>query len=252
MTPRQFDLFIKRISAAIKESKFSSKDLVDQLLLSAVVEFVEEASFDSAFAQTHNRDFAQRISASMRNNVMALIAKQSYVNASLIKPFVGSALQKVIDKELANNNSATFQSNTNSPSSTNISAYAPSCCVCASKDKIITLLQCKHKMCSSCARKRFDELQYYTCSSCHAPVDIQALQAQKIVAARFVTDECCVCFDALTNKNRVFLSPCAHDMCGTCAKEMFINKNNTKCPLCRAVVEKPKVEKVLNTRLTEQ
>lgn len=171
MTTRQFELFMNRITAAIQQSQFSNKDLVDQLMMSAVIEFVEEVAFESAYAQTNSKDIAQRIAESMRNNVMALIAKYAVINASIIKPFIGSALQQAISYELA---------------------------------QLIP-----------------QEPQY-------------------------PSEDCCICYDTLTPASRVFLSPCGHDLCASCARDMFVIRNNDKCPLCRTVISKTKLQTSLN------
>lgn len=101
ITHKNLDLLTNYLLSVIDELHYQTdKDLIDQLLRGAIIEFVEKIAFTTAYEQTGNNLFAEKLAESMRNNVMALMSKQRYISASLISPFVGIELQKAIDNFL--------------------------------------------------------------------------------------------------------------------------------------------------------
>ncbi len=140
----------------------------------------------------------------------------------------------------------------NQTNQTQEQSWKPTCCKCNTrkdnKDQLVCLAQCKHKICHGCARKHFDEQQYVTCPTCHAAVDLKDLQDSKVIAHRYASDECCVCLEDMTSSTRVFLWPCGHDMCRSCAKETHIARGIENCSKCRSAVDKRMLQYALNTR----
>ncbi len=53
----------------------------------------------------------------------------------------------------------------------------------------------------------------------------------------YPSEECCICYDSFADEvERIFLTPCGHDMCTKCCKQHFFVYNNSTCPKCRAKV----------------
>ncbi len=61
----------------------------------------------------------------------------------------------------------------------------------------------------------------------------------------YTSDECMVCYDDLGQNNRIYLSPCGHDMCKHCAQTWFLQQDKDTCPKCRALVYKVYLRKML-------
>lgn len=74
--------------------------VVEQFMKSAVIEFVETMSYRYAHERTHDSLIAKRISASMRNNALAVLSRGGAINFDALAPFVGYALEKAIEDKL--------------------------------------------------------------------------------------------------------------------------------------------------------
>jgi len=59
---------------------------------------------------------------------------------------------------------------------------------------------------------------------------------------RYPSQECCICLEEFSpDRQRVFLEPCGHDMCKSCAEVNFFRQNNKTCPQCRTRVNRDKL-----------
>lgn len=179
---RAFAEFKRAIFDRINNKNFSSKDEVDQLILSAILEFIEETSYQYALQRTGNRDLARRVANSMLNNALAVIGRRIPVNAYDLAPFVGRALQEAVDFELATLLSAVHHaqqthyasSSSSSPSHATPHYETEDCCVCAESFNDVArvfLTPCGHDICKACARSWFFDQHKSTCPMCRATVD---------------------------------------------------------------------------------
>lgn len=88
-----------------KASFFSSgkrykEAIVVQFVKSAILEFIEAMSYRYANDRVHDTAIAKRISASMRNNALAVLSRGSAIDFDGLAPFVGYALEKAVDDKL--------------------------------------------------------------------------------------------------------------------------------------------------------
>lgn len=181
------------------------KDKVDQYMYSGILQFIEEYAYSYAYRRIQNNSRARAIAESMRNNGHALIAQSKSVSGAQLGQFVGSALKKAVDYELANTQQAY-----NKPQYSNPPAYNP------------------------------EYTQYQAQQS--------AAAAAAANAANYVTypsDDCCVCMESFKDVRRIFLKPCGHDICVTCAYAWFFDGKNKACPQCRAKVSLNDLERAL-------
>ena len=61
----------------------------------------------------------------------------------------------------------------------------------------------------------------------------------------YPSTDCCICLESFYDVIRVFLVPCGHDVCVTCAKHWFFTDNKSNCPLCRQKVDKKALKNAL-------
>lgn len=64
-------------------------------------------------------------------------------------------------------------------------------------------------------------------------------EAKRSAAHAFRTypsDECCICYTDFQHIARIFLHPCGHDLCVSCAKSLAARSAEMNCPQCRAIV----------------
>lgn len=159
------------------------RDLVDQYIKSGLIDFIEEKAYKVAAKHIAKKERAKKIAESMRNNALALIAKNPNLDLRSLRPFIGESLKKAIDYEL------------HSSSSTTVSDYAPS----------------------------YDHPLY-------------------------PSQDCPVCFEPFGSDHveRIFLTPCGHDICKECARQWFFEASNrSSCPQCRATVDRKVLERAL-------
>ncbi len=57
----------------------------------------------------------------------------------------------------------------------------------------------------------------------------------------FPTPECPVCYDSFETLTRLFLSPCGHNMCKSCAYNWCFTNSNNSCPICRTDINRQKL-----------
>lgn len=172
------------------------KDIIDQFLSSAVLEYIEKTSYDYTYNCTYDHTIATRISTSMRNNALALIAQNSVLNFERLTPFVGHALERAITDMLAKNNHSHNTSHHHAPTKPTAPTYhaphpsAPpaehvytsdECVVClenfGGETKRIYLKPCGHDMCKKCAFDWFfGATQKTECPQCRSSVNLHQLQ----------------------------------------------------------------------------
>lgn len=181
------------------------KDKVDQYVCSGILQFIEEYAYSYAYKRVQNNSRARAIAESMRNNGHALIIQSNSLSAAQLGQFVGSALKKAVDYELANT-----QPSYNKPQHSNPPAHNP------------------------------EYTQYQTQQSAAA-----AAAANTAHYGTYPSDECCVCIESFKDVRRIFLKPCGHDICVSCAYAWFFDGKNKTCPHCRAKVSLADLEKVL-------
>lgn len=183
----------------ISAGKRYKKDIIDQFLSSAVLEYIEKTSYSYAYARTYNRDIAIRISASMRNNALALIAQNSTINYERLTPFVGYALERAINDKINRQEydyvpvrpsappapvkptAPSYQSQRPSAQPAERLHTSEECCVCledfGGDIQRIYLKPCGHDMCKKCAFDWFfGATQKTTCPQCRSSVDLNKLQ----------------------------------------------------------------------------
>lgn len=155
------------IHQQIAGKRFSSKDEVDQLIASAVLDFIQTTAYQYTLDRTGNCTIAHRISTSMFNNALSTINQRGYVDAEIIIKFAGYALVEAVDYEMA----------------------------------LIASIQPQS-----------------------APV--------------YASQDCCVCTENFNDVQRIYLTPCGHDICADCAYTWFFTQQKTSCPLCRSTINK--------------
>jgi hypothetical protein len=67
-----------------------------------------------------------------------------------------------------------------------------------------------------------------------------------VIAHLYPSDDCCICYDSFNEVSRVFLAPCGHDICVTCAERWFYTENKKSCPQCRQTVDKKALRQAIN------
>lgn len=176
------------------------KEIIDELISSTVLQFIEDTSYTIAYDFTYNQDIAKRISSSMRNNVLARIAKYGYLDFEKITDFVGYALHKAIERTIQNNYNNYYHTLTQSYShtyeSTQPKPSAPTlyesnaCCICFESFQEfdiyrVFLTPCGHDMCTECARQWFftnNANKNNTCPQCRSWVDLDQLSIDCVLA----------------------------------------------------------------------
>lgn len=189
-----------------------NKDMIDQFLLSAIVEVVESNTYNYAYSQTNNSTTAAKITQIIRIQLMKLIERKHTLDAYDLRPFFGYSLNQTIIREITNlspqsyypSGSSYYQSNYGATGRTGNSGST-----------------------GHTGRT----------GSTGAPRD-NASYAGQTYASR----SCCVCLDDFGGATeRLFLKPCGHDMCKMCALDHFFPNNlpnQTKtCPTCRSYVD---------------
>ncbi len=197
------------------------KDMIDQYINSAMLEDIEKRSYEYAYQQTNNQTIASRISESMRNNALADIQKYNTLNGQALAPYFGDRLKQSI-RSAINHYDVPSQYDYSNYNSQPTPAYAP------------------------------NDYTYPQPSAPPADPDDYAPTAPSSTIMNdpanydttlYPSDECAVCYDELSPANRIFMHPCGHDMCKTCAREWFFSTNKATCPHCRTNVDKTKLQR---------
>jgi hypothetical protein len=187
--------------------KYYSKDLIDQYISSAILEYIEDTSYNYAYKKTGDSRIAHKIADSMRNNALARMQRYGALDAESLAPFVGRALKRAVDDYL---NQWQY----------NVLYQAPS--------------------------HQYQSFNYESTSYTQPPAQSPEYEEEQKF---YPSDTCCVCLESFDENNnnsvsRVFLQPCGHDMCKSCAYQWFFvpNRNDAKtCPQCRGKVNLDKL-----------
>jgi hypothetical protein len=209
MKINKVNLFCKRVHREVLEcrscyswtpyGKRYKKDMIDQFISSAILELIEESAYDYAYKKSGDSSIARRISESMRNNALARIMQNGTLNFERLTEFVGTALKRAVSDAM-NRIDAPYNTTYNN-SYNRPKPSAPSY-----------------------------EAVYYAApaysSERHYEFDV------------YPSDDCCCCLDSFDTVARIFIKPCGHDICKSCAKQWFFGGGNRSCPQCRAVVDR--------------
>lgn len=175
----------------LTQGKRYKKDIIDQFISSAVLEYIEKTSYHYAYDRIKDSSLATRISESMRNNALALIAQNSAVDFERLAPFVGFALERAVNDKVKQWAPVVSQKPTapissvarpSAPPVQNEKMYTSSeCCVCLEDFEgtveRIYLKPCGHDMCKICAYEWFfGTTQKKECPQCRGPVNLNKLQ----------------------------------------------------------------------------
>lgn len=190
-----------RVYTWTSHGKLYDKDILDQYISSALLEYIENKSYAYAYKKTHDSTIARKVSESMRNNALARIQRYGALDAESLVPFVGRSLKRAVDDYI---NQWHYNSLYQSPQQSS---------------------------------------NYETVAIVYPPEYYE--EQEKF----YPSDTCCVCLESfdVNNNNgvdRIFLQPCGHDMCKSCAYQWFFvpNRNDTKtCPQCRSKVNLDKL-----------
>lgn len=175
-----------------------NKDMIDQFLLSAIIDTVESNTYNYAYDQTRNSTVASKITQTIRTKLMRLIERKQTLDAQDLRPFFGYPLQQAIRTEIAN---IPYQNNTpynNQPYNYGSSGHSgasghhgytgatyasPACCICfdnfGGATQRIFLKPCGHDICTMCALDYFfpNNLPDQTkkCPICRSWVNLEEL-----------------------------------------------------------------------------
>lgn len=168
-----------------------NKDMIDQFLLSAIIEVVESNTYNYAYDQTKNSTTAAKITQTIRTMLMKLIEKKQVLDAYSLRPFFGYPLQQTIRTEIAklHQHNTGYNGTTNTTGSNNTSGHqhttyaSQSCCICfddfGGATERLFLKPCGHDMCTGCALDYFfpNNLPDQTkkCPLCRSWVDLEEL-----------------------------------------------------------------------------
>jgi hypothetical protein len=175
------------------------KDMIDQFISSAVLEFIEESAYNYAYKKSKNGSLARRISESMRNNALARIMQNGTLNFERLTEFVGHALKRAVRDAMNKIDAPRPSAPSNSYDSS--AYYAPP----------VQAQPAYNPSYSAAPHYEFDT---------------------------YPSDDCCCCLDSFDTVQRVFIKPCGHDICTGCARQWFFGGGNRNCPQCRAVVDR--------------
>jgi len=213
MSPSELYTLKKSIEYNIREAQYAyqnnysfisagkryKKDIIDQFLSSAVLEYIEKTSYSYAYARTYDRNISMRIAMSMRNNALALIAQNSTLNYERLTPFVGYALERAINDKINRKEydyAPVKPSAPAAPAKPSIESYQPQrpsappaeklhpseeCCVCledfGGNIERVYLKPCGHDICKKCTFDWFFGVtQKTTCPQCRGSVNLNKLQ----------------------------------------------------------------------------
>lgn len=199
-------------------NKVYKKDIIDQFIASAILEYIEKTAFNITYSRSNNRDLAQRISESMRNNALAIIAQNSVIDYERLAPFVGFALDRAINDQISASYNQSYSSYTPAKPSKPSSSYAPA----------------KPSAPAKPAAPVKPSKPVYQAPTAMPKPSAPPLEAQKL----YTSTECVVCLEEFGGSvKRLYLKPCGHDICKQCAFDWFFGSNQKRtCPQCRANV----------------
>jgi hypothetical protein len=191
----------QKSSSFVSAGKRYKKDVVDQFIGAAVLEYIEKTSYQYAYDHTYDTALATRIAESMRNNALALLVQNNVLNCERIALFVGAALEKAVNDKIKQWSPSFPEKQTvtkpdvkpvvkpvDKPvtkpvqSSQAVKLYpSDACCVClddfGGDVGRVYLKPCGHDMCKNCAYDWFFGVtQKKECPQCRAAVSLDQLQ----------------------------------------------------------------------------
>jgi hypothetical protein len=191
------------VYAWIQGTKMYSRDMIDQIILSAIIEVVESNTYNYAYDQTRNSTVASKVTQTIRTRLMRIMEKTAVINEQEIRQFFGYSLQQMVRHEITygmqGHGTYGYSGTTGSTGSTGFSGRTGS-------------------------------------------TGSTGSGARHHNHPTYPSESCCVCFDDFdgVTTERLFLKPCGHDICLTCALDYFFphNKADTtkKCPICSSWV----------------
>ncbi len=176
-----------------------NKDMIDQFLLSAIIETVESNTYNYAYDLTKNTHAASKITQTMRTKLMKLIERKQVLDSQELRPFFGHPLYQMIRTEIANipyqyNNAGIssgypsynnygLSGHTGSSNQTSSTYASRACCICfdnfGGATERLFLKPCGHDICTMCALDYFfpNNLPDQTkkCPICRAWVNLEEL-----------------------------------------------------------------------------
>ena len=194
------------------------KEKVNQYINSGILEYIEEYAYNYAYKKLNNQKRARAIAESMRNNALALISQSNTIQAAKIAQYVGSALYKAVEYEMAQSSNYYPEQYSNPP------AYNP-----------------------EYTQQYVPEKPSYQEKPSHHYNQQNQSSYTSQPQSSFITypSDDCICMESFSDVQRIFLRPCGHDICMTCAYAWFLENSNKTCPQCRAVVSLPDLEAAL-------
>lgn len=167
--------------------RFYNKDMIDQYSLEAIVEYIENSSYNLAYNQVFNGATANKVSLSIKASAQATINNMSYLDLSQIQKFFGAALSQLVRQRINQIDTPYQPSYTPQaqPTTNSQSLYpSTSCCICledfgAVTNKRIYLKPCGHDICKLCALNYFFPADMpdrtRKCPHCRSNVNFDAL-----------------------------------------------------------------------------
>lgn len=182
-----------------------NKDMIDQFLLSAIIEMVESNTYNYAYSQTSNSATASKVTQIIRTQLMKLIERKRILDAYDLRPFFGYSLNQTIIREINNVSQQSYY-----PTGSSYYQYGTTGATGRTGN-------------SGATGGRTGRTGSTNSNSTYA------------------SQSCCICFDNFGGATeRLFLKPCGHDMCKMCALDYFFPNNlldqTRTCPICRSWV----------------
>lgn len=178
-----------------------NKDKIDQYINSGILSYIEQTSYNYALQQTNNSTVARKIAESMRNNALARIQRASSLDAESLTMFIGSSLRAAV-REQINRFDVPAQQNYRPTNNTPTNNYNP----------------------NAHAQSGYAQ----------APTTDATAHTDRT----FPTPDCPVCMESFDTVTRLFLTPCGHNMCKTCAYNWCFTESKSTCPICRGNINR--------------
>lgn len=165
-----------------------STDLIDQVVASLVLQWIEESAYKYAYKKNHDRTFAMQVATSLRNNALARIDSRGALAFDALVVFIGSSMEKEVDRLLAQQHSSsesysssnTYAPKPSAPAQFQTASYdfktypSTECAVCyedLTNHTRVFLKPCGHDMCKNCASTWFFTNNKKSCPQCRSTVD---------------------------------------------------------------------------------
>lgn len=168
------------------------KDIIDQYVNAAILQYIVRRSYDCALKYTKNENLAMDIAGTVFNTVLELIQQKGTLDMEELAGFLGKPLKKAIKeraKQIKHQNSTAPVPSNNPAQQQNAPAKiypSEECCACFESFEKVTpvfLSPCGHDMCAECACEWFfGEHSKTSCPKCRSTVNLSQL-AQAIQAS---------------------------------------------------------------------